>query len=80
MYLQMNPEVACHISVNYNGGDSMAYNSKRPVAEHVYQDTVVWQCTSCNSWSRKEYVLAEEPTCPLCNSEMVEEVKNIRLE
>ncbi|MDB5083400.1 MAG: ydjO 1 [Bacilli bacterium] len=58
----------------------MAYhNSKGPASEHVYQDTVIWQCTSCNCWSRKEYVSVAEPLCPLCKSKMVEETKNIRL-
>ncbi|UOF89997.1 cold-shock protein [Fodinisporobacter ferrooxydans] len=58
----------------------MAYNTKRPVSEYVYQDTVIWQCTSCNCWSRKEFVLVDEPKCPMCSSKMVEETKNIRIE
>jgi Cold-inducible protein YdjO len=58
----------------------MAYYSKRSVKEHVYQDTMVWQCSACNCWSRKEFVTAEEPVCPLCSSEMVEEMKHIRVE
>ncbi|MCF8564301.1 cold-shock protein [Alicyclobacillus tolerans] len=59
----------------------MAYNhAKKPVSEHVYADTTVWQCSECNCWSRVEFVLEEEPTCPLCNSKMSKEVKNIRIE
>jgi len=59
----------------------MAYNnSKKPVSEHVYADTVVWQCPECNSWSRIEFILVEEPTCPLCSSKMVQATKNIRIE
>ncbi|AIG24760.1 hypothetical protein GOP56_17875 [Brevibacillus sp. 7WMA2] len=58
----------------------MAYRSKRTVKEHVYEDTLVWQCTACNCWSRKEFVIVEDPRCPLCNSKMEEEMKNIRIE
>ena len=60
---------------------SVAYNNKKkPVAEHVYADEIVWQCTSCNCWSRKEFVVDEEPRCPLCDSPMVEETRNIRVD
>ena len=56
----------------------MAYNNKK--SEPVYADEVVWQCTSCNCWSRKEFISADEPKCPMCHSEMVQETKNIRIE
>ncbi|WP_232700144.1 cold-inducible protein YdjO-related protein [Brevibacillus daliensis] len=58
----------------------MTYRSKRTVKEHVYEDTLVWQCTACNCWSRKEFVLVDDPCCPLCSSKMEEEMKNIRIE
>ena len=59
----------------------MAYNySKKPISEHVYADTVVWQCPECNCWSRKEFVLTEEPNCPMCNAKMNQVEKNIRIE
>lgn len=56
------------------------FNNKKPVAEHVYEDTVIWQCSSCNCWSRPEYVSEPEPNCPLCQSRMFQETKNIRIE
>lgn len=55
-------------------------NRKKPVSEHVYADTVVWQCSECNCWSREEFVHDDEPTCPMCHSKMNREVKNIRVE
>lgn len=59
----------------------MAYNyNKKPVSEHVYGDTVVWQCSACNCWSKLEFILVGEPNCPICNSKMVQEIKNIRIE
>ncbi len=59
----------------------MAYNnSRKPVSEHVYADKVVWQCSACNCWERVEFVLVDEPDCPICKSKMVQEIKNIRVE
>jgi hypothetical protein len=59
----------------------MAYNyHKKPVAEHVYADATVWQCTSCNCWSRLEFTLTDDPMCPLCNSQMTQQLKNVRVE
>lgn len=57
-------------------GILIAQFSKRPVAEYVNEDTVVWQCTSCNCWSRKEFV-ANDHKCLVCGSKMIEEFKNI---
>ncbi|MCY0902188.1 MAG: cold-inducible protein YdjO-related protein [Firmicutes bacterium] len=59
----------------------MAYfNNRKPTAEHVYEDTVIWQCSSCNCWSRKEFIAEFEPTCPICHSKMNEETKKIRVQ
>jgi len=60
----------------------VAYNnSRKPVSEHVYAETMIWQCSACNCWSRKEFMLEEEtPHCPVCSSLMFEEKKNIRIE
>ncbi|QQE78275.1 cold-inducible protein YdjO-related protein [Alicyclobacillus sp. SO9] len=59
----------------------MAYNyNKKPVSEHVYEDRTVWQCSDCNTWSRPEFVLDEEPTCPICHGKMEQVVRNIRVE
>jgi uncharacterized paraquat-inducible protein A len=57
----------------------MSYTSKKPAADPVYEDQVVWQCTSCKCWSRLEFVLDEEPECPMCKSKMTKETKNIRV-
>lgn len=47
--------------------------------EPEFADVVVWQCTSCNSWSRQEFVAEAEPTCPICGAPMIHETKNIRI-
>lgn len=53
---------------------SFARGPKEPVPE---VDTNVWSCTSdeCQGWMRESYSLEEEPKCPLCDSEMVKEVR-----
>jgi hypothetical protein len=63
-------------------GDPMAYNNngRKPVSEHVYADMTVWQCTACECWSRPEFVLEDEPTCPMCSAKMIQATKNIRIE
>lgn len=57
------------------------YNSwRKPVSEHVYANTVIWQCSECNCWSREEFVYVDKPVCPICKSTMTRETKNIRVE
>ncbi|WAH42995.1 cold-shock protein [Alicyclobacillus fastidiosus] len=58
----------------------MYFNNRRPATEPVYADTVIWQCSECNCWSRKEFVSDDNPKCPMCNSKMHEETKKIRIE
>ncbi|MCY0888304.1 MAG: cold-shock protein [Alicyclobacillaceae bacterium] len=59
----------------------MAYNnSRKPVSQHVYEDTMVWQCSECQCWSRMEFILVGEPECPLCHAKMVQELKNVRVD
>lgn len=53
---------------------------KKAAREYVYEDQVVWQCTKCSCWSRVEFVLSDDPKCPMCNSDMTKETKNIRVE
>ncbi|WAH41338.1 cold-shock protein [Alicyclobacillus fastidiosus] len=55
-------------------------NRKRPTIEHVYAETIIWQCSGCSCWSRKEFVHVEQPVCPICKSEMKREAKVIRIE
>lgn len=55
-------------------------NSKKQPSEHVYADTVVWQCTQCGCWSRNEFIYVEEPICSVCKGRMEQVTKNIRIE
>lgn len=55
-------------------------NKRKPVAEHVYADAVVWQCTQCDCWSRDEFIYVEQPACPMCEASMGRVTKNIRIE
>lgn len=58
----------------------MAFNNGRTKVDPVYADIVVWQCSNCSCWSRKEYTFSEnKPLCPVCNGEMHEETKNIEV-
>ncbi|QDP41307.1 cold-shock protein [Radiobacillus deserti] len=54
----------------------MAYfnNKKEPVPE---VETTIWSCTSdsCSGWMRESFSFEAEPSCPLCQSEMVKEEK-----
>lgn len=53
---------------------SFARGPKEPVPE---VDTNVWACTSeeCQGWMRESYSFNVEPKCPLCESEMEQEVR-----
>ncbi|WP_116190062.1 cold-inducible protein YdjO-related protein [Paenibacillus taihuensis] len=58
----------------------MYRQGKKPVSEHVYADTSVWQCPQCVCWSRVEFITAEKPQCPSCHTSMSLKMKNIRIE
>lgn len=47
---------------------------KEPVKE---VDTSVWACSNeeCNGWMRESYSFREDPTCPLCDSQMKQETR-----
>lgn len=47
------------------------FEVKQPEMEEVD----VWQCQECNGWQRKSYTFDESPNCPLCSSEMKEEMR-----
>lgn len=53
---------------------SFARGPKEPVPEI---DTTVWSCTGedCQGWMRESYSFDKEPTCPLCDSVMKQEVR-----
>ncbi|KPV41787.1 cold-inducible protein YdjO-related protein [Alicyclobacillus ferrooxydans] len=53
---------------------------RKPAVEPVYANTMIWQCTECNCWSRDEFIHEEKPHCPMCHAEMNRETKNIRIE
>ncbi|WAH37517.1 cold-inducible protein YdjO-related protein [Alicyclobacillus dauci] len=55
-------------------------NRRKPSSEHVYADTVIWQCSNCKCWSRIEFVHVDEPSCPMCKGTMHQEAKFIRVE
>jgi Cold-inducible protein YdjO len=58
----------------------MSYFNRKPSSEHVYADIVIWQCSECNCWSKKEFIYVDEPICPMCKGRMNQEEKNIRVE
>ncbi|WP_249226888.1 cold-inducible protein YdjO-related protein [Alicyclobacillus mengziensis] len=41
---------------------------------------MIWQCSRCNCWTRKEFVHVDEPSCPMCKGRMNQEAKLIRVE
>ena len=51
-------------------------NNREPVPE---EETKVWVCTNdgCSGWMRDAFSFAEEPKCPLCQSEMAKEVRTL---
>lgn len=53
---------------------SFARGPKEPVPE---VDTNVWACVSedCQGWMRESYSFESVPKCPLCQSEMIQEVR-----
>ncbi|CAH0347154.1 MULTISPECIES: cold-inducible protein YdjO-related protein [unclassified Bacillus (in: firmicutes)] len=44
------------------------------------EETKVWECTSetCNGWIRDNFTFSDEPSCPLCKSEMKEATKMLQ--
>ncbi|WP_369899717.1 cold-shock protein [Bacillus manliponensis] len=50
----------------------MYRNKKNDVTEVAPEQVPVWECGSeeCLGWMRKNFSFEEEPTCPLCGSEM----------
>lgn len=53
---------------------SFARNRREPVKE---VETNVWSCTSdeCQGWMRESFSFSKVPDCPLCESEMAEEIR-----
>lgn len=55
---------------------SFSRGPKEPVQE---VETSVWSCTKedCQGWMRESFSFEDEPSCPLCHSEMAKEVRVI---
>lgn len=53
---------------------SFSRGPKEPIPE---VDTKVWACTGedCQGWMRESYSFEQVPQCPLCESEMQQEVR-----
>lgn len=53
---------------------SFSRGRKEPLPE---VETNIWSCTSedCQGWMRESFSFNETPKCPLCQSDMKEEVK-----
>ncbi|MDQ0191503.1 hypothetical protein JI721_09445 [Alicyclobacillus cycloheptanicus] len=56
------------------------FGHKRKLDEQVFANSVVWQCSKCDCWSRQEFIYVEHPVCPICKGEMNQVTKNIRIE
>ena len=58
------------------GDGTMAFSRgpKEPLPE---VETNVWSCMNddCQGWMRESFSFVEEPLCPLCQSEMEQEVR-----
>lgn len=53
---------------------SFARNRREPVKE---VETNIWTCMSddCDGWMREAFSFSDIPNCPLCESEMTEEMR-----
>lgn len=58
------------------GDGTMAFSRgpKEPLPE---VETNVWSCTNddCQGWMRESFSFAKEPECPLCQSDMEQEIR-----
>ncbi len=55
---------------------SFSRGPKEPIPEI---ETNVWSCTNeeCQIWMRESFSFVEEPTCPICQSEMTKETRKL---
>lgn len=53
------------------------YYSKRKTEPIEEQETAVWTCSkeSCSCWMRESLSFEEVPTCPICSSAMIKNIK-----
>lgn len=54
---------------------------KRVVEEIKLAETKIWVCTSdsCKGWVRDNFRSGGQTTCPLCQSEMEMEIKELQI-
>ncbi|MBN3524582.1 cold-shock protein [Paenibacillus apiarius] len=54
---------------------------KKPLEEIPEENTAIWSCTKegCKGWMRDNFAFENEPTCRLCNSPMVRDMKMLPL-
>ncbi|CAM3003470.1 cold-shock protein [Paenibacillus sediminis] len=55
------------------------YLRKKSFEEIPQENTAIWSCTveGCNGWIRDDFAFEAEPTCGLCNSPMVRDMKQL---
>nr|WP_219839007.1 cold-shock protein [Paenibacillus sp. R14(2021)] len=53
--------------------------SKKQAEPIPEEETAIWACTneSCSCWMRSDFSFGEFPTCPICNSSMTSDMKNL---
>mgnify|MGYP003818759913 CR=1 FL=1 len=59
------------------GRDRVMAFMRRPAEPVITEETEVWACTNgnCRGWMRKAFSLDLKPKCPLCQSDMREEIR-----
>ena len=59
----------------------MSMYNRKNVEPAVIEETKVWECTSdsCNCWVRDNFKSGDQPTCPLCKSEMQQATKELQV-
>ncbi|KGX91987.1 cold-shock protein [Pontibacillus halophilus JSM 076056 = DSM 19796] len=58
----------------------MAFGKKN-TEEVKREDLKIWECVSedCNAWMRDNFKTQEQPTCPICGSDMSTSVKELQV-
>ncbi|WP_080845793.1 cold-shock protein [Cytobacillus gottheilii] len=54
---------------------------RRNIEEVKTEEVKIWECTSetCNCWVRDNFKSSEKPLCPICNTEMKENIKELQV-
>ena len=53
------------------------YFTKRAAEPVEEEETKIWTCTNelCSCWMRDNFSFDESPTCPICRSEMIKDMR-----